>query len=68
VSVSTDNATWIAATAATGGHWTVSGLTGLTTGQTGTVYVELTVNGEQKTTDGKAPSGVNGYATFTVTP
>ncbi len=68
VSVSTDNATWVDATDATGGHWTVSGLSGLTAGQAGAIYVKLTINGEQKTTDGQAPSGVNGYATFTVTP
>jgi hypothetical protein len=68
VYVSTDNATWVAATDNTGGHWTVSGLTGLTAGQTGTIYVKLTVNGEQKTTTGDAVSATNGYASFTVTP
>jgi len=68
VSVSTDNTTWVDATDATGGHWTVSGLTGLTAGQTSTIYVTLTVNGEQKTTNGNAVSGANGYASFTVTP
>lgn len=68
VSVSTDNATWIPATDTTGGHWTVAGLTGLTAGVTGAIYVKLTINGEQKTTDGNAPSGTNGYAAFTVTP
>jgi hypothetical protein len=68
VSVSTDAATWIDATEGSGGHWTVSGLTGLTAGQPGTIYVRLTVNGEQKTTDGLAPAGPNGYASFAVTP
>jgi len=68
VSVSTDNITWVSATDNTGGHWTVSGLTGLSSGQTGTIYVKLTVNGEQKTTDGNALSDTNGYASFTVTP
>lgn len=68
VSVSTDKITWVSATDNTGGHWTVSGLTGLSSGQTGTIYVKLTVNGEQKTTDGNALSDTNGYASFTVTP
>ncbi len=68
VSASTDNATWVSANDNTGGHWTISGLPGLTAGQTATIYIALTVNGERKTTDGKAPSGANGYATFTVTP
>lgn len=65
VSVSTDGSTWTTATDNTGGHWSVTGLT-----HTGTVYVMITVNAEQKTTDGNTPSGtgVNDYATFTVTP
>jgi hypothetical protein len=50
------------------GHWTLSGMTGLISGQTGTIYVKLNVNGEDKTTDGSAPSGSNAYASFTVTP
>jgi hypothetical protein len=65
---STDGSTWTAGTDNSGGHWTISSLSGLTSGLTGTVYVRLTVNGEQKTTNGSAPSGANGYATFTVTP
>jgi hypothetical protein len=50
------------------GHWSVTGLTGLVSGQTSTIYVKLNVNSQDKTTDGKAPFGVNGYATFLVTP
>jgi hypothetical protein len=65
---STDNATWISGTDAGGGHWSLSGLAGLASGQTGTVYVRMTINGEQKTTDGNTPSGTNDFATFTVTP
>ena len=68
VLVSTDNATWLPANDNTGGHWSVSGLTGLTAGQSGKIYVKLTINGEQKTTDGTAPMDVNGSASFTVTP
>lgn len=68
LSASTDMATWIDATDMTGGHWTISGLSGLTAGVLDTIFVKLTVNGEQKTTDGMAPSGLNDYASFTVTP
>jgi hypothetical protein len=68
VLASTDNATWLSASDNTKGHWTVSGLTGLTTGTTGTIYIKLNVNGEDKTTDGNVVSGINGYATFTVKP
>jgi hypothetical protein len=68
VEASTDGSTWTAGTDNSGGHWTISSLSGLTSGSTGTVYVRMAVNGEQKTTNGSAPSGANGYATFTVTP
>ena len=68
VSVSTDRTNWSAATDNAGGHWSVSGLSGLVSGQTGTIYVKLNVNGEDKTTDGNAASGSNAYATFIVTP
>jgi hypothetical protein len=50
------------------GHWSVSGLTGLVSAQTSTVYVKLSVNVQDKTTDGAAASGSNAYATFIVTP
>lgn len=68
VEASTDGSTWTAGTDNSGGQWIISSLSGLTSGSTGTVYVRMTVNGEQKTTNGSAPSGANGYATFTVTP
>ena len=71
VEISTDKITWVAATADLGtGHWTVSGLTGLTNGTAGKIYIKLTVNGEQKTTDGQAlaADGTNGFQTFTLTP
>jgi hypothetical protein len=68
VSASTDGSTWTAATDNTGGHWSVSGLSGLSSGVTGTIYVKLNINGEDKTTNGNAVSGANGYASFTVTP
>lgn len=74
VDVSTDASTWVSANANANdggnGLWTASGLTGLTDGTEGNIYVRLTVNGEQKTTDGTTPNGdsTNDYATFTVTP
>jgi hypothetical protein len=51
------------------GHWTVSGLTGLVSSQTTTIYVKMALNGQDKTTDGmvSSPTSTN-YATFTVTP
>lgn len=67
VEASTDGTTWVGGTS-DGAHWSVPNLTGLANGAAGRVFVRLTVNGEQKTTDGKAPSGSNGYADFTVTP
>ncbi len=63
--------TWIdAVPGSDAGEWSISGLTNLVSGQTGTIYVQLTVNGEQKTTDGLVSnaSGTNTYAAFTVTP
>jgi hypothetical protein len=48
-------------------HWTLSGLSGLLSGQPGKVYVRLTVNGERKTMTGAPDNGTNGFATFNVT-
>jgi hypothetical protein len=58
--------TWTAGLDGGGGHWSVAGLAGLGSG--GTILTRITVNGEQKTTDGNAPAGANGYATFTIVP
>lgn len=76
VEVSTDAENWI--TAEEGhhhGHWSASGITGLTHGVSGTIYVRLIVEGEQKTTDGLALNADaltedtnNHFARFTVTP
>ncbi len=49
------------------GHWYLSGISDLSTAGTHTVYVKLQVNGEDKTTNGTAPSGTNAYAAFKVT-
>jgi hypothetical protein len=68
VLASTDNTTWIQASDNTKGHWSVTGLSGLSSGTTGTIYIKLNVNGEDKTTDGNTVSGINGHATFTVIP
>ncbi len=68
LSASTDLSTWTPGIDDGGGHWTIPGLTGLVSGTTGTIYVKLKVNGEDKTTDGNAASGANAYAAFTVMP
>ncbi len=70
VSASTDS-TFVAGTV-TGtddgnGHWHLPGISDLSTAGTYTVYVKLQVNGEDKTTNGTAPSGTNAYAVFKVT-
>lgn len=67
VQASLDNSTWLTATNSATGHWSVSGLTGLVSGQTTTVYIQLNVNGQDKTTNGNAASG-NNSAMFIVTP
>jgi hypothetical protein len=69
VEATTDTlSSWQTGTDAAGnGHWLVSGLT-LTSAQTNTVYVRVTVNGSVKTTNGITASGSNGYATLTVVP
>jgi hypothetical protein len=60
--------TWVAGVDDANGHWSITGLMGLVSGQTSTIYVKVTVNGQDKTTDGAAPSSTNAYATFLVTP
>ncbi len=49
------------------GHWSLPGLSQLSTAGTYTVYVKLQVNGEDKTKDGAAPSVTNVYQPFRVT-
>ena len=51
-----------------GGHWSLTGLSGLSSGVTATVYVKMQVNGQDKTSDGAAASGSNAYTSFIVTP
>ena len=69
VLASTDGSTWSSPAGETArGHWSFSGLTGLVSGQTATIYVKLNVNEEDKTTDGNAASGANAYSAFKVIP
>ena len=72
VEVSTDGANWVGADGSSNdGYWTtVSGISGLADGVEGNLYVKLTVNGEQKTSDGAVPAGdgSNDYATITFAP
>jgi len=70
VEVSTDGTNWTAAMSSGDGNYMVSGLTGLTDSVEGHIYVRLTIQGEQKTTNGSAPAGdgSNDYGTFIVTP
>lgn len=69
-----DGATWsfAASDADTNGHWSASGITGLTDGTQGTICVRLTVDdgitNELKTTDGMPDDDTNGHTCFTVTP
>jgi len=67
---STDGSTWLPGVHVAGGHWQVAGLSGLTDDQSCQIFVRLVINGEQKTTDGMAPSGAgaNDYAIITITP
>jgi hypothetical protein len=70
VEVSTDTTNWVAATDNGNGNWSASPVTGLIDDTTGTIYVRLIINGEQKTTDGMMPAtdGTNDYGMFSVTP
>jgi len=68
IQVSTDGTTWTDMMESGSGYFMVSGLTGLTDGTEGVIYVKMTINGVQYTTDGAAVSGANGYQAFTVTP
>ena len=71
VEVSTDGSTWVAADGSSNdGYWTASGVSGLSDGVEGSFFIRVTVNNEQKTTDGAMPAGdgSNDYTTITFTP
>ena len=70
VEVSTDKTNWVMATDNGNGSWSAAPLSGLVNGVEGKVYVKLTIDSEQKTTNGAAPAGdgTNDYGSFTLTP
>ncbi|MDH5756877.1 MAG: FixH family protein [Nitrospinota bacterium] len=68
VEVSTDKASWGAMMDHGGGHYMIGGLTGPKAGVQGSIYIRMSVDGSQCTTDGSAPNGSNDYQTFLVTP
>lgn len=71
VEMSTDGSTWIAADGSSNdGYWTATGISGLTDSTEGDIYVRMSINGVQYTTNGQTPAGdgSNDYATFAVTP
>lgn len=64
-----DENSWITADGSSNdGYWKATGLTGLTDGTEGSIYVRMTINGNQYSTDGSMANGINAYTTFTVTP
>lgn len=63
VEVSNDKTTWTPLTDSGNGHWTVAGIE---PDMNNKIYVKLTVNGLQKTTDGAAVGAANGYQTITI--
>ncbi len=70
VELSTDDGlNWLAMTDEGDGYWSVANVAGLTDGVENSFLVRVTVNSEQKTTDGLAPAldGTNDYAVFTTT-
>ncbi len=54
VKLSTDKQSWVDAVEDGNGYFSVAGLSGLTNGTEGSLYVQLLVNGIAKTTDGAA--------------
>jgi hypothetical protein len=68
VEVSTDLSTWTSMTESGAGVFSVAGLTGLMDGMEGNIYVKLSINGRDYTTNGEAADGTNEYHTCVVTP
>lgn len=73
VEVSTDptfNTDTVVASEDSNGYWTAPGITGLTDGVEGTLYVRVNINTHtlNSSIDGVAGAGINDYATFTITP
>jgi hypothetical protein len=67
---STNGTNWLAMSDDGLGDWSVDGLTGMENGTQGNIYIKLTIDGVQYTTDGVAAAGdgTNDYATFKITP
>ena len=63
VEVSSDKTSWTPLTESGNGHWNA---TGIAPDMNNNIYVKLTVNGLQKTTDATAVGAANGYQTFAI--
>ena len=71
VEASTDGGTtWSAMTETSAGHFTLSGIAGLTSGTQATILVRLTINGNvyNNSSTGTAGGTATNYATFKLTP
>ena len=74
VEVSTDGSNWVSAVNNGSGHFSATGLSGMSSGVEAQIRVKVTINGEQKTSDGMTPDGgadlvtSNEFATFMITP
>lgn len=71
VQASTDATNWTLMTEVSAGHFSVSGLTGLTSGVQGNIYVKLNINGNDyvnNATGDATATGALTYQTFAVTP
>ncbi len=69
VEFSVDGNSWSAMSDMDGGYWRIDDVAGLVDGAENTFHVRLTINGEQKTSNGSVPAldGSNDYAIFTTT-
>lgn len=68
VELSLDGMTWMLAEELGSGHYRVSDINGLQVGIESELQVRLSVNAEQKTTDGSLLSDANGAAIFFIKP
>ncbi len=59
---------WITASNIGSGLWQAQGITGMAAGERHELYIRLSINGEQKTTNGLAPSADNSHAILALTP
>lgn len=68
VEMSTDENTWVTAISEGDGIWSSNELTGLSQGEQASIYIRLTVNGQQATDNGSSVDGSADNAMFNVTP